>query len=172
MFKDPEINRILSELKEISTRDSKRAENSHKVQHSIEQISSDFLLNLGKKEFSNTDKDLTLGEYLEKYQKVNQVIDSERKQRGQIVSDYEKLVNFVEGAEPQSIKKQKDLFITNKINQQIEGDYQKKEKKTLKTESNKNITDRRSKYANTKITISNDKNVKPLKLKFYSSKED
>jgi len=174
MVKDSDISKILSELKSISKKSANNVHDSAKVQHSVEQISPDFIFDLGKKSISKTDKELTLGEYLQKYNQVDQAIDSERVARTNVKSDYQKIVNFIEGNEPKKISndtQKKQLFIANNIEEQIDTSFTSKEKKTVKRETNNNLQERKSNYANTKASISKEANMSPLRLKQYNSED-
>jgi len=136
-------------------------------------IDSDFILSLGKSSIAKSDKDLTLTEYLEKYNQMNKVIEKEKASRPVQSNDLEKLTRFIEDNEKRPLNEssqhsKKPLFISSQVENKISKEFSRKERQTL--DQMESISDRKPVYANTKATITNDSKMGALRLEKFSSK--
>lgn len=224
MFGDNELDKLYQELTKLDNRNKPKAsafsfeeddigilfedKRSNKLNHrsslpntsktqSPKKTNQDFLLSLSDKKYSKADQELTLGEYLQKYNKVEDLIKSEQKNRSKYDNpDLEKLVNLVAGNEPKAVKvpygtTNKNMFISKRVEDSIESDLDRREQKanvqkawfvgdqtkSKKTfggakskEDKKTVSERIENFSNAKASLTQEKFMSPLSLEKYSTK--
>ena len=137
-------------------------------------VNHEFILGLNNQNLSK-DNDLTLGEYLEKYQQVNTKIESENlavKDR-KSSSSIEKLVGLLEDLDEDNLAEEIEELETGKEEAMtFKNKIDRKNNKNLFSTNNKvrqSPTSRKSNYANTRLFITNESRLAPLKLKQFQS---
>lgn len=167
---DSELNKLLSDLRRLDKTSDFAKTNS------VNNSNLDFLLDIENKKLNSMDKDLTLSEYLNKYNKVEEIIETESQSKRNN-SGYEELLKELEG--------NSDKYIEKKIDE----DFEYREVKTLfskkqngsediKTKdifTNKskercnNVTVRIKNYANTKSQLTTENKMSPLDLEQFTT---
>jgi hypothetical protein len=169
---DNELNKLLCELKKLDSRPLKPSNSNE----NISKNSFDDLLNLTT--IANFDKDLTLGEYLEKHSQFTSIIEEEEKKVNSSRShSFEELLKILEG--------ESEDFIEKKIDE----DFEYRAVKTLFAKNAKSVEEVRTRdiflnqskqrcnnvvvrikpYSNTKALVIKEEKMSPLKLKKYNS---
>lgn len=221
MYRDSELEQLLGELKKIEQRpklDNKPAytmdendinllygtskkktlsptSNQSKKTNSIDK---NFILNIAQKRHSATDKELTLGEYLEKYNQVDTTIEKERKQRVKYQNPgLEKLIDAIEDNERKPVNtsftnktKNNNLFLSRKVDERIDYEQDRREQKSNhnKTlfvgdkvnkqdvfsnnskEERKPVFNRIENFSNTKANVTRESFMSPLALEKFSTR--
>lgn len=164
-------------------------------------INQDFVLGLSSHKPSASDKELTLGEYLQKYGEVEKVINKEQKNRSKYHgADYDKLINLVEENENQPVNNpfkmmhkeySREMFISKKVENRIEAGQQNRESSSSKAKAlfvgdiqrnksvfsqtsrdeRKPINNRIENFSNAKASLTHEKFMSPLSLERFNSKE-
>lgn len=195
MFNDPELKNILGELKNLSNTEGEKMASVHVPK----QVSKGKALvnDLASSLKNVKNKDLTLGEYLESYKKIDTGIDADRSTRMQEKADADELAELLsclDGAdykeEPQEIKenisKSKSLLDSaygEKGFERINTDGARHTKNTawyvdangdqvfnnMSKERIKPMVQRMKSYANSKASITTENRMSPLSLTQYLS---
>lgn len=169
---DPELNKLLSELRRL---DLKSKEEKKTVEAAPEL---NMIMNLDSKNVQNKDKDLTLAEYLNKYNEVDKTIETQKKHREESShASYEELLKQLEGDSEEYIDKKIDEDFDYREVKTIFSKQQngKEDIKTKDIFTNKskercnNVMVRIKPYANTKSTITHERKMGPLKLEQFES---
>lgn len=220
MYKDSELEQLLGQLKKIDQKPKmdkpaytmdendinllyssakKKAllptSNQNKEKNS--SIDKNFVLSLGQKRYSASDKELTLGEYLQKYSQIENVIEKERKNRMKYQNpNLEKLINVIEGNERKPLNnsaaqnKNNNLFLSRKVDERIDYEQERREQKTTASktlfasdkinrsdvftnnskEERKPVFNRIENFSNAKASMTQERFMSPLSLEKFSTK--
>lgn len=223
MFGDPELDKLYTELQGLTSSKSSdekdsvfsfeeddlnvlfdkksRISNTAPVakQKKNSGIDEKFVLGLPTHKPSASDKELTLGEYLQKYGELDKVISKEQKSRRKYQdADFDKLINIVEENENQPINNpfkmmhkeySREMFISKKVEDRIEVGQQSRESLSSKTkalfvndssrgkklfsggnrEERKPINNRIENFSNAKASLTDEKFMSPLSLERFKS---
>lgn len=142
----------------------------------MSNLDPDFILGLGAKNLGDT-ADLTLGEYLAQYNQLNNKIQEEQQTtKATRSSNIEKLVSLLENLEDDAVTEElemdeantqaskKTLFVGDKIDRKTN-----KNLFTTKGKVRQSPQTRTSNYSNTKVNLTDESKLSPLKLKQFQS---
>lgn len=181
---DPEFDEILNKLNKLNFKKEIEEFDKRQSAQAPRKLDAELLLNLSKNPIK--DKNITLGEYLAQFKKLDNEIIGEQEQRKKINdSDLSKILDFI-NTEDDSMKKV-DIRSNKSLDDRIEKthDISKKNNSnkfiskgspgifsSLKNAVRQSSSNRFENFSNTEARLISDEMVSPLRLAQYISKKD